>query len=220
MPTNHTVQQGETLTRIAHQHGFQSVGAIYDHPDNAELRQLRPDPDILNPGDNIIIPDIEDKVVTKTSSSRYSFTLKRLPKDQLILRLVDRKGQTWVNKRVVMDIGGQQHDLTTDSDGMVTIELPHEGSLEGGNVDIYLEENSEQATFNMVSGVGTLDPVEELSGVQARCNHLSYDCGTVDGLNGSRTRKGVKAFQKSQNLDVDGVPGPITKSKLKQVYGS
>jgi peptidoglycan hydrolase-like protein with peptidoglycan-binding domain len=67
--------------------------------------------------------------------------------------------------------------------------------------------------------IGFLDPIDELSGVQARLNNLGFDSGEVDGLNGPRTRAAVKSFQKKHGLVVDGIAGPKTKAQLKRVYG-
>jgi N-acetylmuramoyl-L-alanine amidase len=55
--------------------------------------------------------------------------------------------------------------------------------------------------------------------VQARCNSLGFDCGKVDGINGAKTKAGVKGFQFVHGLEVDAIAGKKTKAKLKQVYG-
>ncbi len=40
--------------------------------------------------------------------------------------------------------------------------------------------------------------------MQSRLNALGYNCGTADGEFGKNTEKGVKAFQKAANIEVDG----------------
>lgn len=45
-------------------------------------------------------------------------------------------------------------------------------------------------------------------------NALGYDCGTVDGAFGSKTKAAAKAFQKAKGLDVDGVIGKDTWNAL------
>jgi hypothetical protein len=57
MSTPYTVKRGDTLTRIANRHGFRNWRAIYDHPDNAGFKRLRPNPNLIYPGDVIQIPD-------------------------------------------------------------------------------------------------------------------------------------------------------------------
>lgn len=52
----HVVQSGETLSRIAHQYGVDHWRDIYEHERNKEFRELRPDPNLIQPGDQIWIP--------------------------------------------------------------------------------------------------------------------------------------------------------------------
>lgn len=42
--------------------------------------------------------------------------------------------------------------------------------------------------------------------IQAGLNALGYDVGQPDGIVGSKTRRGIKAFQKSQGIPADGHP--------------
>ena len=51
--------------------------------------------------------------------------------------------------------------------------------------------------------------------LQEKLNSLGYNCGKVDKIFGSKTLAAVKAFQKAQNLVVDGVVGPKTWAKLE-----
>jgi hypothetical protein len=57
----HTVSRSDTLFTIARQHGFRSWRGIYEHPNNALLRQRRPDPMVLAPGDAVFVPDKEPR---------------------------------------------------------------------------------------------------------------------------------------------------------------
>lgn len=45
-------------------------------------------------------------------------------------------------------------------------------------------------------------------------NAKGYDCGKADGIFGAKTLAAVKAFQKANGLDVDGVVGKMTWTKL------
>ena len=45
-------------------------------------------------------------------------------------------------------------------------------------------------------------------------NALGYDCGSVDGIFGSKTKAAVMAFQKANGLGADGIVGPLTWGKL------
>jgi hypothetical protein len=56
--STYTVQHSDTLSSIAHMHGFRSWETIYDHPDNAGFRRWRPNRNLIFPGDIINIPEL------------------------------------------------------------------------------------------------------------------------------------------------------------------
>jgi hypothetical protein len=71
------------------------------------------------------------------------------------------------------------------------------------------------------AGNGKLPPVEWLTGVQARLALLGYLTGAQTGKHDAASKAAVIAFQqKHPPLRVDGIPGPKTQAKLKEVYGS
>lgn len=55
---------------------------------------------------------------------------------------------------------------------------------------------------------------EAVVALQAILNARGFDCGDVDGSFGSKTDKAVRAFQKKEELAVDGVVGSATWEKL------
>lgn len=217
MPTTHTVAQGDTLTRIARQYKYSSWKKIYEHPDNEAFRTLRSDPNLIYPGDEIIIPDIEPKKMSARGGKSHTFCVKR-EIEVVKIKLQDRAGTPLTGFRVVMDVGSAKIDQVVDDSGMIEVPLVN-GDESSGKLDVYTDPESETPTQSFELELAVLDPVETLSGVQARCNALGHDCGVADGIMGSKTRAGVKSFQTQHGLDVDGVPGPITKAKLKEVYG-
>lgn len=50
--------------------------------------------------------------------------------------------------------------------------------------------------------------------IQALLVYLGYDPGEVDGWDGQNTRAAVLAFQKQENLEQDGKPGPATQKAI------
>ena len=56
MPKVHIVKSGETLSLIASKYGMKSYLEIYSHPSNAAFRAKRPNPDKIQPGDQVNIP--------------------------------------------------------------------------------------------------------------------------------------------------------------------
>ena len=66
--------------------------------------------------------------------------------------------------------------------------------------------------------IGHLDPVDELSGQIGHLNNLGYFAGRLDGSDTHAFESAVEEFQCDNGLTVDGVCGPNTQSKLKQVH--
>ena len=50
--------------------------------------------------------------------------------------------------------------------------------------------------------------------LQTKLNNWGYNCGTVDGIFGSKTLAAVKQFQKNNGLTVDGIVGAKTAAAL------
>lgn len=218
MTQQHTVAQGETLLRIAKQYGYQTSKALYNHPSNAEFKALRPDPNLIYPGDKITIPPKKEKFIPLRTNSINSFVVQN-EKEYFRLQVSYDDGDDVAGKRVVLNIGSQTIDTVLQSDGLIEVELNNNDALTG-TVDLYLNEGETTPTKSFAVQIGNLDPIDTLSGVQGRCNMLGFDCGTVDGVMGKKTRIGVKEFQYEHDLDIDGIPGPKTKAKLQQVFGS
>ncbi|BBO88400.1 LysM peptidoglycan-binding domain-containing protein [Desulfosarcina ovata] len=59
MGTLYVVKKGDWLSKIAEKHGYESWQEIYYHEDNAAFRAKRPDPNLIYPGDELILPDLE-----------------------------------------------------------------------------------------------------------------------------------------------------------------
>ncbi|MBB1281225.1 peptidoglycan-binding protein [Pseudoalteromonas sp. SR41-1] len=218
MTQQHTVAQGETLLRIAKQYGYQTSKALYNHPSNAEFKALRPDPNLIYPGDKITIPPKKEKFIPLRTNSINSFVVQN-EKEYFRLQIIHEDGDDITGKRIVITIGSQTIDTVLPSNGLIEVELNENDSLTG-QVDLYLKEDQSSPSESFTAQVGHLDPIDTLSGVQARCNLLGFDCGTVDGINGSKTKAGVSDFQYEHDLEVDGIAGAKTKAKLQQVFGS
>jgi hypothetical protein len=203
----HTVVQGEHLSRIATHHGF-ALATLWDHPENAKLRRLRGNPDVLLPGDVVVIPDRELKAVASSSGAHLRFVLKRAPLT-LKLAFVDLQGKPIAAAHVQLRLGDAV-DLVTDGDGR--IERAIEGSDERGEVALA------QGVAEL--RVGHLDPIEEDTGVRARLSNLGYLIGAVeDADDGEELRLALQEFQADHELPFTGELDDATRAKLADVHG-
>lgn len=64
------------------------------------------------------------------------------------------------------------------------------------------------------TSLDTMIHLQTLAGVQMALSALGFDPGTIDGLDGPRTRAAVKEFQRSCGLEADGIVGPKTRAAL------
>src|SRR3954452_2305780 len=116
MPT-YTVQQGDHMSGIAEQFGFQQMETVWNHPNNAELKQLRKDPHILFPGDQVFIPAPAQKSAPAptTKLSLFGITITFL---HLNLKLQDNNADPIANKPVKIAVEGNIiPPPSTDGDG-------------------------------------------------------------------------------------------------------
>lgn len=63
----------------------------------------------------------------------------------------------------------------------------------------------------------TIPPVEWLTGVKFRLNHLGYAAGPPVHVYDERCKRAIRQFQRDYGLLADGVPGPQTQAKLRDV---
>ena len=210
MPVTHIVKQGEYLSKIAAQYGFVSYKTIWEDAANAALRAKRKNnPNILFPGDQIVIPDREEKTESAGTDSLHKFEFRG---DRLVLRLRvrDAEDQPIRNTPAVFTVEGDRREMVTNTDGQVERPIPRtadDGSLVVTNIEIPVK-------------IGHLDPVDTISGQQARLNNLGYFAGPLDGSDALARRSAIEEFQCDHPpLRVDGDCGTKTQQKLKEVHG-
>ena len=208
MATNYTVQQGDHLSSIAAKFGFLDYHTIWDHPNNAGLKQKRQNPNVLYPGDSLYIPDKQLKKEARPTGKRHRF---KRPGPSLMLRIVVKNvnDEPIANTACKLQVEGQTYQLTTDGNGKIEQEIP--ATAQSGNLAIQ--------DWNLPIKIGYMDPVDELTGWQARLNNLGYRAGTSTDLNDPQLRSAIEEFQCDQHINVDGICGPVTQAKLKKAHG-
>ena len=209
----HRVEDGECLTTIAARYGFQDPRALHDHPENAALKARRPDPNILHPGDEIVIPDKQEKSVECQTGAVHRFRIK-LPRKRLRLRLQDLHGEPMAYAHYTLTLGAEVVEGDADGDGVLEESVP----VDATSARIAVGEN----TWNL--RIGALNPIEEtsddgISGVQARLRNLGVDPGPIDGELGPRTREAICVFEALHGLEITGECGEATIRKLREIHG-
>jgi hypothetical protein len=210
----HIVQQGECMVKIALLHGFHSHRVVYDHPDNAELREKRPNPHLLFPGDVVIIPDRTLKDLEAAAGRVHRFVVKQ-PARVLRVRFQRPKGEP---------LAGEPYTLRFDTRRTVEGQTTGDGFLEeqvlpdeSGAV-LRIEQRVVALRLGHLSPVGDVEN-DDLSGIQARLQNLGYEIGPLDGRYGRRTRAALALLQAVEGLEVDGLPNEETLAKLEELHG-
>jgi hypothetical protein len=216
MASQYKVKEGECLASIAEDHNFADFRAIYDHPQNARFKRDHPNPNVIMPGDVLFIPDKRQNEVSRSVGQKHLFEFRR-SKIMLRLRLQNWKGKSLANKEYELKLDDETLYGTTDAQGRIEQAIPVKTLQAELSVRLDVEEDTANPTWLLE--IGYLHPVKYLTGVQARLANLNLYFGKVDGINGPLTELAVKAFQQQYGLDVDGIPGPKTQTKLEEVHG-
>ncbi|GEM_PF-416686 len=217
----HQVKQGECLSSIAHQYGFHWK-TLWNHPDNKELKENRKNPNILYPEDEICVPEKEEKYESGETGKKHRFVVKGKAK----LRIqVLRDGAPWAGVEYTLAVEdkkfefktnettGEQSKLKTDQKGILE-HLIAPGAKEG---KLLIGKEPKQREFPLK--IGHLDPIEKLSGVQARLKNLLLYQGPIDGTENEALTEAVAVFQGYCGLTVTGKLGDEDmKKKLQKVH--
>ena len=211
----HIVQQGEHLSRIAAEYGFADYRTIWLHPNNADLKNTRQNPNVLFPRDVLFIPDREQRSESSSTNKRHEFRLKgsalklRLALENLYENPLDNsKGELRLEDRTC--------DVMTNGQGR--IDQPILPTTQ--NVILIIRDRQELFNNAQIAiKIGSLDPIEEVSGQAGRLSNLGYYFGPLEPVDEKEFRSAVEEFQCDHSLLVDGICGPVTKTKLKQAHG-
>jgi len=210
MPSRHVVQQGECLSSIAKQHGFRRWRTVYDDPANAALRQKRPDPNILAPGDIVMIPDKQPRVEEAATGARHTFFVAVAP-TMLRVALVDMKP-----RRYRLTVEGEVFEGPVPDSGL--IERPIQPDARSGQLAVWLTDDTSGDGITWDLDIGALDPVDHLTGVKARLNNLGYDAGAVNETPNDDSKGAVSTFQTRHGETATGDADPAFREELRQAH--
>lgn len=205
----YTVKQGETVASIARQYGFANWRKIWELPENDEIRSKRGNPNILAVGDKVNIPEKQIKDHAGKTETKNRFRLKS---DKLFLniRIEDAGWDPVENEKYTLDIGTKTIQGKTDRDGLLAQEIP---------VDLKIA-NLVIRGHTFVLKIGSLDPVQMVSGWSARLKNLGYfDKEVSDEIN-EEVLAAAEEYQCDAGLKVDGIVGQRTQDQLEKDHGN
>lgn len=238
----HKVQQGDSVESIAFVAGH-FWETVWDHPENAALRKLRPSGHVLLPGDILFVPPLEQKEIECATGQVHPFTRKAVPTRLRIRFVVDdepRAGQSfelWIDDRY-------EKEGTTDGDGWLDEPVspiaqraevrfaadpagpePERGDFTDRGADIVVDPPRAAAAAVAAAqriyyfDLRHLDPASEVSGLKGRLRLLGYTVGPPRGPSDAldeRTRDALKQFQIDHDLEPSGELDAPTQAKLRE----
>ncbi len=209
MAINYQVKQGDCISSIAFEHGF-FPDTIWDHPENAELKKKREDPNVLMPGDVVFIPDKRLKEVSEPTNNVHKFRCKNTPEKFKLQLLIEEEPRA--NEEYELEIEDLKFEGKTDSEGRIQQSIPP--NAKRGKLTL----KKDETVFELK--LGNLNPSDEITGAQGRLRNLGLYFGAIDGQMSDDLEQAIQEFQIIKNLEPDGELNEETKDALKQDYGA
>ena len=198
---NYKVKQGECISSIAYEHGH-FWEKLWNHSDNAKLKEKRKDPNVLYPGDVVCIPDIELRKEPCDTEQKYRFIKKGTPAKFCLI--VERDDKPMKNTDYIFTTDGVNISGKTDEKGFLEVQI--KPNAKHGKLII--------ADLTYELEFGSMDPIEENTGIQVRLQNLGFYHGALDGIIGPRTQQAIKEFQAFSDLNPTGTMDDQTRDKL------
>ncbi|MCY2954016.1 MAG: peptidoglycan-binding protein [Planctomycetota bacterium] len=195
----HVVESGDCMSSIATAEGF-FWQTLWDH--NADLKSKRKNPNVLMPGDEVLIPEKRIKQVSAATEQRHRFRKKGTPAKLRIM--LERDDQPIKNTSYKLDVDGKITQGTTDDKGFVEVSISP--MAQHARIEI------EDLVYELE--LGGLDPVDEVQGVQGRLQNLGFYHGDIDGQLTPDTREAIADFQSWAGIRATGELDDATKNKL------
>ena len=211
VPQQHITSPGECLSSIAEQRHFFDWRTTYGDRDNAPLRALRADPNVLAPRDVVVIPDKGGRIEEAATGATHVFEVTALR----------------ATLRLVLEIDAAHYRLTVDGRIAGEGQPPSSGLIEhriardAARAELLLWFSDNHADAEAVGWdlrLGHLDPAEGPgdAGVVDRLRNLGFLAADETGPDDMR--RAVVSFQRSVGLPPTGEADPTTRDRLRQAH--
>jgi len=207
------VRQGECLSSIADAHGL-FWESVWNLPENQPLRDKGRDPNVLLPGDEVFLPDLQPAEFEIASGATHTFKKKGIP-TLFKLKLLDGGGQPRGNVPYTLEMEG--HDPKqgkSKGDGTITEPVPPSIA----EVVLTLNAGTPEEEIDRCQ-MRALNPADDVAGAQARLLNLGVYAGEVTGLLDEPTRAALCSFQFSAGLAETGAIDEATAAALVKRHG-
>lgn len=206
------VSRGDCISSIA---AASALSADSVWTENAALAERRDNPNVLDIGDVVEVPEHEPRAEPCTTDRRHHFRVRAAPTlVRLKILRADLQPRAGLAYTLTID-GGEVRNGSTDDQGLLEEPIPPMTA----EVTIAFEENDNPESYRIP--LGTVRPVETTEGVQQRLLNLGFDCGEVDGVWGRRSAAAMREYQamRSPDLRVTGQADDASRADLVATHG-
>lgn len=215
MANRHSVKPGDRIASIGHANGhFEDT--LWDHPENAGLREAREDHNVLLPDvDTVFVPDIEAKEESRPSDKRHRFRRKGVP-EQFRLRLLNEDNEPREGLTYRLDLDGDERQGETDGNGELFEWIPV-GTQSG---ELVIDPDGEPEHYQLE--IGHLDPADDHQGLRDRMINLGVldDDAEEETEQEDPLHEALLGLQREEGLPESGVADEATLDSLLALHRS
>ena len=248
MPEDYVAKAGDCLTSIAFEHGF-DWKTLWNHPNNAKLRDARKDPNVLLAGDVVHIPERNPKQLTLATGQRHKIVVPRAT--TLRLRIVEPQapspsagaqgGPSPIPGDPGKDVATEDPpydpvQMNLEARANVPYELVIDGKEISGSTDSDgqivqpIAPNAKRAKLILEPDtpnqrtidikLGHLDPPDTVAGAKQRLANLGYESGDRGDEVTPDFSYVLTTFQVHQGLSDTGELDDAIRQKLNDLHGT
>lgn len=206
----HSAKSDDCVSSIALKAGL-FWQTVWQHAANSDLRRARGNPNVLQNGDAVFVPNMRKKDEPGSTDQHHRFVRRGEPA-QLQIRVLDedepRANQPWV-----LEVDGHHFEGVTDSDGNLSI--PIIGNASEAILRVGPPDDEDEYELDL----GTVEPVTCDDGVRTRLENLEF-LDPDDETSAEELADAIRSFQLIQELAVTGVADEATCQRLVEEHGS
>lgn len=211
----YVIKQGDYLLKLSHTLGF-NHDKVWNDGKNAKLKEERKNPNMLQAGDIVFIPDEPKKKLRLNKEETNAFVAK-VPTVTISI-VVAEDSEPLKDATYVVEGLGDDTELKTDGKGTATFPAP----VHAREVVLFFKEKK----LRLKIGIGDLDPVGTPAGARMRLQSLGYFGGKTVGEeqyvadDPKELEAALKAFQQNLELEITGLLDQATQDALVKEHGS
>jgi len=203
----HIVEPGECISSIAFANGFLDWRTVWLAEENGALRQARQNPNLLAPGDKVMVPDRILGDQAAETGRKHVFRV-RTSGCRIRIVLIDELGSARAGIPYRLEVGGEIHQADTAGDGSLEHRVP--AAISSGTLSV--------GSDTWLVRFGDLDPLDDPRAYLQRLVNLGYDCdpsASTETVNAAVVRR----FQHDEGLPISGVLDPRTRTRISERHG-